>query len=113
MKSGITNHMTAQPDVVTDVTTDVQIKPPHMWHVVFYNDNKTYYEFVILVLMQLFGKSYEEAARLTDQIHQDGKQVVATYTYEIALSKRDETITLARANGHPLRVELEPEDAST
>lgn len=102
--------MTSQPDVMTDVVTHTQIKPPHMWNVVFYNDNKTYYEFVILVLMQLFGKTYDEAARLTDLIHQEGKQVVATYTYEIALSKRDETIALARANGHPLRVELEPEE---
>ena len=99
--------------MVTDVTTDITVKPPHLWHVVFYNDNKTYYEFVILVLMQLFGKSYEQAAELTDQIHDQGKRVVATFTYEIALSKKDETVSLARANGHPLRVELEPEDAQS
>lgn len=105
--------MSSQADVVTDVTTNTMVKPPHMWHVVFYNDNKTYYEFVILVLMQLFGKSYDQAAELTDQIHDQGKQVVATYTYEIALSKKDETVALARANGHPLRVELEPEDVNT
>lgn len=100
--------MTSQPDVATETTTT--IKPPHMWNVVFYDDNKTYYEFVILVLMQLFGKTYDQAAELTDQIHEKGKQVVATYTYEIALSKKDESVALARANGHPLRVELEPQE---
>ncbi len=105
--------MTSQADVVTDITTDIAIKPPHMWNVVFYNDNKTYYEFVILVLMQLFGKTYDQAAELTDQIHQHGKQVVATYTHEIALSKKDETVAIARANGHPLKVELEPQDTQS
>jgi ATP-dependent Clp protease adaptor protein ClpS len=99
--------MTSQTDVVTDVTTQIAVKPPHMWNVVFYNDNKTYYEFVILVLMQLFGNTYDQAAELTSRIHAEGRGLVATYTYEIALSKKDETVALARANGHPLRVELE------
>lgn len=105
--------MNSQTDVITQQDTDISLAPPHMWNVIFYNDNKTYYEFVILVLMQLFGKSYDQAAELTDQIHDQGKQVVATYTYEIALSKKDETVALARANGHPLRVELEPEEVNT
>lgn len=102
--------MTEDPQVITDVTTDISIKPPSMWDVVFYDDNKTYYEFVILVLMQLFGKSYEQAAELTNQIHEVGKKTVATYTYEIAQSKKDETVSLARANSHPLRVEIEAQD---
>ena len=102
--------MTEQAEVVTDHSIQTTHKPPNMWDVVFYNDNKTYYEFVVLVLMQLFGKSYEQAAELTNQIHDDGKRTVATYTYEIAQSKKDETVTLARANGHPLRVELEPQE---
>jgi ATP-dependent Clp protease adapter protein ClpS len=45
---------------------------------------------------------------LTNQIHDKGREVVATYSYEIASTKRDETISTARANGHPLRVEIEP-----
>ena len=102
--------MAEQTEVVSDQSVQTTHKPPHMWDVVFYNDNKTFYEFVILVLMQLFGKSYEQAAELTNQIHDEGKRAVATYTYEIAQSKKDETVTLARANGHPLRVELEPQE---
>lgn len=105
--------MAEQADLTTDVVTQTEVKRPHMWNVLFFNDNKTYYEFVILVLMQLFGKTYDQAAEITNHIHEHGKQVVATYTYEIALSKKDETVALARANGHPLRVELEPEDAQS
>ncbi len=101
--------MNSQTDVITQQDTDISLAPPHMWNVIFYNDNKTYYEFVILVLMQLFGKSYDQAAELTQRIHDKQKAVVATFTHEVALSKKEETITLARANGHPLKVEIEPE----
>lgn len=99
--------------VVTAVTTQTQIKPPPMFDVVFYNDNKTYYEFVVLILMQLFGKTLDTATQITEQIHKKGKAPVATYTYEIATAKRDETVATARANGHPLKVEVQPRgDAS-
>ena len=95
-------------DVVTIVASDTDVRPPSMFDVVFFNDNKTYFEFVVLILMQFFGKNYDAAVSLADQIHQKGRQAVATYTYEIAAAKRDETVATARANGHPLRVEIEP-----
>lgn len=94
--------------VATVTQTKIAVKPPSMFDVVFFNDNKTYYEFVVLVLMQLFGKDYETAVELTDSIHKKGRAPVATYTYEVALAKRDEAVSIARANGHPLRVEVEP-----
>jgi ATP-dependent Clp protease adaptor protein ClpS len=98
-----------------EISTDTQvvekptqkIKPPQMFDVVFYNDNKTYYQFVVLVLMQFYNKDLDTATQLTNLIHEHGKHAVATFTYEIAAAKRDETVSTARANGHPLRVELE------
>jgi ATP-dependent Clp protease adaptor protein ClpS len=95
-----------QLDVTTVIKTEAE--PPRMFAVVFYNDNKTYYEFVLLVLMQLYHKDYEEAGDLANQIQEQGRCAVAAYTYEVAATKRDETVALARANGHPLRVEIEP-----
>lgn len=99
---------TTSTDVILVTAQDTDIKPPSMFDVVFFNDNKTYFEFVVLVLMQFFGKDYDTAVSLTDQIHQKGRQAVATYTWEVAAAKRDETVATARANGHPLRVEIEP-----
>lgn len=102
----------------TEVTTQVvvqtqtDLKPPSMFDVVFFNDNKTYYEFVVLVLMQFFGKDYDAAVEITEMIHRKGRYPVATYTYEVAAAKRDETVATARANGHPLRVEIEPNEAA-
>ena len=96
--------------VDADVTTKnkVDIKPPSLYDVVFYNDQRTTYEFVVLVLMHIFGKSYDDAIELTSVIHTKGREAVATYTHEIASAKRDETTSVARTNGHPLRVEIEP-----
>jgi ATP-dependent Clp protease adaptor protein ClpS len=98
----------SNPSVAVATVTKTNVKPPQMFDVVFFNDNKTYYEFVVLVLMQLFGKDYDSAVSLTEQIHKKGRAPVATYTHEIACAKRDETVATARANGHPLRVEVQP-----
>ena len=101
-------------DVATQISAQNQteLKTPSMFDVVFFNDNKTFYEFVVLVLIQFFNKDYDSAVELTDMIHRKGRYPVATYTYEIAAAKRDETVATARANGHPLRVEIEPNEAA-
>lgn len=99
------------PDTETVSTTKQNVEtmdvPPRMYGVVLFNDNKTTFEFVILILMQLFGKDYETACELTSRIHDEGRGTVHVYTYEVAISKRDETVQLARANGYPLKVEVE------
>ena len=105
----------SEPEVSVDqaTSTELALKRPTLFDVVFFNDKKTHYEFVVLVLMHLFGKDYETATELTGYIHEKGRAVVATYTYEIAATKRDETVATARANGHPLKVEIEPSQAES
>lgn len=100
--------MSAITDTSTVTKTKVELQPPSLYDVIFFNDNKTHFEFVILLLMHIFGKSFDEANELTTRIHDKGREAVATYSYEIAATKRDETISTSRANGHPLRVEIEP-----
>lgn len=92
----------------TETVVDTKLQPPSLYDVIFFDDHKTHYEFVVLLLMHIFGKSYSDATGLTDKIAERGREAVATYSYEIAATKRDECISTARANGHPLRVEIEP-----
>ena len=89
------------------VVEATRVKTPSMFDVVFFDDNKTYFEFVVLVLMQLFNKDLLAAQDTATEISRRGRMTVATYTYEVAAAKRDETVATARANGHPLRVEIE------
>lgn len=97
-----------QTHIATVEKSDITVEPPSMFDVIFYNDNKTYFEFVVLILMQLYSKDLDQATDITHNIHDKGRAPVATYTYEVAAAKRDETVATARANGHPLRVEIEP-----
>lgn len=92
-------------DVAT--VTRVAMKPPSKFNVVLHNDDGTTFEFVILVLTTIFHKSINEATAITMHIHDNGKGAAGTYGHEIAVQKRDETISVARANNYPLRCTIE------
>lgn len=91
----------------TDTTTKTKLRPPSRFNVVLFNDDRTTVEFVILVLMSIFHKSFETAHALTLQIHNQGKGIAGTYSHEVATQKRDETLMAAQANHFPLRCEIE------
>ena len=93
---------------ITAVEISVATKAPGLWDVVFFNDSKTTVEFVVLLLLNIFNKDYDTATMLTEKIHTEGRAVVATYSNEIAGTKRDECVAAARNNGFPLKVEIEP-----
>lgn len=84
------------------------LAPPKLWNVLLYNDDQTTMEFVVLVLMQIFHRSFEDAQDIMMSIHETGKGIAGTYSHEIALTKRDDTLAVARTNGFPLLAEIEP-----
>lgn len=90
--------------------TKVSVKRPPKYAVIFYNDNKTTMEFVIAVLVQIFGKSMPEAETLTMRVHREGRAAVAIYTKEIAEEKVNETMGAAARFGYPLQVTAEPQE---
>ena len=64
-------------------------------------------DFVVDVLISVFNKSHDEAENIMLQVHENGSSVVGVYTYDIAISRTNLTIQLARKNNFPLRVEVE------
>ena len=62
-----------------------------------------------MILVQVFLKSEEEANALMLQVHHSDKAVVGIYTYDIAVSKAHKATTMAREQGYPLRLSVEPE----
>ena len=106
---------TNMSDTIVKNQTNLKIAPrldlqePKMYKVVFINDEVTTMEFIIEVLKNVFGYDEEESKEITLTIHQDGAGVVAVYPYELAEQKGIETTILARNNGFPLQVKLEPE----
>jgi ATP-dependent Clp protease adaptor protein ClpS len=66
-------------------------------------------DFVIESLIEFFNYNTETALHITQDIHSAGSAVVAVLPYEVAEQKGVEVTLLARNNGFPLQVKLEPE----
>ena len=86
-------------------TTSIEVPPERS--VVFYNDDYTTMEFVVDVLVSIFNKSPSDAQNLMTTVHENGSAVIGTYTYDIAVSRTNLTLSIAKKNGFPLRVEVE------
>lgn len=75
--------------------------------VIFHNDDVTTFDFVILVLVEVFFKSAQEAADLAMLVHVQGQAPVGIYAKDIAVSKAELATEMARANNFPLRITTE------
>jgi ATP-dependent Clp protease adaptor protein ClpS len=94
-------------DIQIDEKISVRIEEPDDLKVIFLNDDTTPMEFVIDVLKQIYKHTQETAEKITLTIHNEGSGIVGTYTHEIAESKANETVDLARSHGFQLQVRLE------
>jgi len=100
----------SKTDIVVKPKIQVKtnIQPPSLFNVIYLNDSVTTMEFVIETLKNIFHHSEETATQITQKIHEEGSSVVSTLPYEIAEQKGVEATLLARNNGFPLNVKLEP-----
>ena len=94
-------------DAQSGVAEVTSIEVPPEKDVVFYNDDYTTMEFVVDVLVSIFNKSPSDAQNLMTTVHENGSAVIGTYTYDIAISRTNLTLSIAKKNGFPLRVEVE------
>ena len=97
-------------EVQIDEKIKVSLQPPKMWKVVFLNDDHTPMEFVMDLLTTIFKHTEDSARDLTLEIHNTGSAVAGIYTHEVAEQRGIETTQLARSNGFPLQVTLDPEE---
>ena len=76
--------------------------------VFLWNDDITPFDFVIMVLMEVFDKPVGEAIQLTMDIHNSDKGLVSLYTdMDIAYDKVDEVDKLKSEFGFSLLVTVE------
>lgn len=91
------------------VITKSKTEKPRKFKVLIHNDDYTSMEFVVLVLTKVFRHSAASSTRLMLEIHRSGMGVAGVYTREIAETKVEQTIQLAREQHHPLQCTMEPE----
>jgi len=82
-------------------------KKPDMYKVLLLNDDYTPMEFVVHVLQQFFNRSPQEATDIMLHVHRRGVGVCGVYTYELAETKMNQTMDLARENQNPLQCTIE------
>jgi ATP-dependent Clp protease adaptor protein ClpS len=97
-------------DTITRTKTNLHLKEPCLYRVVYLNDDVTSMEFVIESLVSVFKLTVDQAEALTHKIHEEGSAVVAVLPYEIAEQKGIEVTVMAKNQGYPLVVKLESDD---
>ena len=87
-------------------------QPPYA--VVLFNDEEHTFQYVVETLTKVFGYPQEKSYALTLQIHNDGKGIVWSGTWEVADLKRDQIRSAGpdfyatKKMDFPLRVTVEP-----
>lgn len=95
--------------VEKEIKTTEKLKAPSRYKVIVCNDDVTPIEFVISMMIAIFRRTEKEALELTLAVHKTGSAVVGVYSYEVAEQKGIDATNLARANGYPLIIKVEPE----
>lgn len=97
----------SSPKDTTLEKTRQKTKEPDRYNVVMLNDDFTTMEFVIEVLVTIFQKDVVTATNIMRNIHEKGKGIAGTYSFDIASTKIKEVHTLAKEKGYPLKCTLE------
>ncbi|MFZ4761912.1 MAG: ATP-dependent Clp protease adapter ClpS [Alphaproteobacteria bacterium] len=94
-------------DVGLGIKTRTRTRKPSMYRVLMLNDDYTPMDFVVYVLEKFFHKNREEATDIMLNIHQHGIGICGIFTYEVAETKVNQVMDMARKNQHPLQCTME------
>ena len=92
-------------DVALDARTEVR-RPP-LFKVYLHNDDFTSMEFVVFVLKTIFHHEDESAFQIMMHVHLNGRGIAGVYPWEVAETKAETVISLARDSGYPLKAVTE------
>lgn len=84
-----------------------KVQEPKKYRVVLHNDDYTTMEFVVEVLKSVFHKSPAESHAIMLSVHKKGRGIVGLYPYDIAATKVEQTRSMAKRHGYPLKCTLE------
>lgn len=87
--SDVAEPLPQEQEVVVEVEEEVVVHLPR-YHVILLDDNDHTYEYVIEMLMKLFGHSMAKAFQMACEVDARGRVVVETTTRERAELKRDQ-----------------------
>lgn len=86
-----------------------KLEKPKLFKVLLHNDDFTTMEFVVFVLRFVFNRDEADAIAIMLKVHNEGVGVAGTYPYEIAQTKSQKAMNLAKAREYPLLCTVEEE----
>ena len=96
-------------DVNTITKEEIKVKKPNLFKVILLNDDYTPMEYVVGLLKKVFNKNQDEAINVMLTIHQKGSGICGIYTLEIAETKANSVMKMAKKDQHPLQCIIEKE----
>ncbi len=96
-------------EIEIELNDELDLQEPKKYKVFLLNDDFSTMDFVIDVLVKVFRKSVDEASVIMINIHNNGKEICGTYSYEIAGTKVAQVKAMAREQGFPLKAKMEEE----
>ena len=96
-------------EIEIELNEDLEVEEPKKYNVFLLNDDYSTMDFVIDILVKVFRKSVDEASVIMLNIHNNGKEICGTYSYEIAGTKVAQVKAMAREKGFPLKATMEEE----
>ncbi len=87
------NSAVMEPEAVVEAKRQAQREKPKRqprYHVMLWDDAEHTFDYVISMLQQLFGHTFERAAELAKQVDSTGRAICLTTTKEHAELKRDQ-----------------------
>lgn len=84
-----------------------QTDEPPQFVVYLLNDDYTTFDFVVKVLVSIFKKTIEDAIRITNDVHHNGRGACGIYTRQIAETKIAMVEDASQQAGFPLRCIME------
>lgn len=94
-------------EVLTE--SETRLEKPKLFKVLLHNDDFTTMEFVVFVLQYVFNRSDADAITIMLKVHHEGIGVAGIYPYEVASTKAQKTMNLAKAREYPLLCTVEQE----
>jgi len=99
------------PEHDSEVLTEQETKleKPKLFKVLLHNDDFTTMEFVVFVLQYVFNRSDADAITIMLKVHKEGIGIAGIYPYEVAKTKSEKTMNLAKSREFPLLCTVETE----
>ena len=93
----------------TDIVTQekVELKKPKLYKVILLNDDYTPMEYVVKLIRIVFRKSESEAVNIMLMVHKKGSGICGVFTKEVAETKVETVLKMAKGDQHPLKCIME------